>query len=233
MTALRRWSITLITATVTAAVLLAAGFLVFGGGSEDGAGASPERLAATPPPAQSSSEASRIGPEGVPLPGGAPLGPARAPKKGESIAGVPCGSTEQLRYHVHARLTVFVNGKPRTVPLGIGIGTPRRIEKQPRGPFAANGSCFSFLHTHAADGIIHIEAPGQVTFKLGQFFELWGVRLDPRHLGPNTGRVTAYVNGTRYKGDPRGILLLKHAQIQLQVGKPQVKPNAIEFPAGL
>jgi hypothetical protein len=233
MTALRRWSITLVTATVTAAVLVGAGLLLLGGSSDDGASASPEPLAATPPPAQPSAKGPKVGPEGVPLPGGAPLGRARAPKKGDAVAGIPCGSTEQLRYHVHARLTVFVNGKPRTVPLGIGIGQPRRIDRSSDGPFAADGSCFSFLHTHAADGIIHIEAPGQVTFKLGQFFELWGVRLDRRHLGPNTGRVKAYVNGTPYKGDPRGILLLKHAQIQLEVGKPGVKPKSIEFPPGL
>ena len=233
MTALRRWSITFLTATVTAAVLLGAGLLLLGGSSDDGADASPEPVAATPPPAQSSPKGAKIGPEGVPLPGGAPLARARVPKKGEAIAGIPCGSTEQLRYHVHARLTVFVNGKPRSVPLGIGIGKPLRVNRSPDGPFAADGSCFSFLHTHAADGIIHIEAPGQVTFKLGQFFELWGVRLDRRHLGDATGRVVAHVNGTRYRGDPREILLLKHAQIQLQLGKPSVAPTRIEFPAGL
>ena len=232
MTMLRRWSIMLATAAATAAVLLAAGFLLLGGGSDDGASAASKPLA-TPPPAQSSSARPKLGPERVPLPGGAPLGPARAPKRGESIAGIPCGSTEQLRYHVHARVTVFVNGKPRTVPLGVGIGKPRRVNPTADGPFAANGSCFSFLHTHAADGIVHIEAPGQVTFKLGQFFELWGQRLDRRHLGRYRGQVVAYVNGTRYRGDPRGILLLKHAQIQLEVGKPHVKPKSIQFPPGL
>lgn len=248
MKTLRRWSITLVTAAGTAAVLLGAGFLLLGSGGDDGANASTEPIAqpapqsgsaapgaahgAAPGAAGGVSAGAKIGPEGVPLPGGAPLGRARAPKKDESIAGIPCGSTEQLRYHVHARLTIFVNGKPRAVPLGIGIGAPRKINRSPDGSFAANGGCFSFLHTHAADGIIHIEAPGQVTFKLGQFFQLWGVRLDRAHLGDNAGHVTAFVNGTPYKGDPRGILLLKHAQIQLQVGK-QVKPTRIEFPPGL
>jgi hypothetical protein len=231
MTALRRWSITLVTAAGTAALLLGAGFLLLGGDSDRGASAATEPIAQ--PPAQPSAAQPKLGPEGVPLPGGAPLGPARAPKRGESIAGIPCGSTEQLRYHVHARLTIFVNGKPRTVPLGVGIGKPRRINRTADGPFVAGGSCFSFLHTHAADGIIHIEAPGEVTFKLGQFFELWGQRLDRTHLGSNSGRVVAYVNGTRYRGDPRGILLLKHVQIQLQVGKPSVRPARIQFPAGL
>lgn len=237
MTALRRWSLTLVTAAGTAAVLLGAGLLLLDSGDDRGANASTEPIAQPAPKASGASPgapaAPKIGPEGVPLPGGAPLGPARAPKRGDSIAGIPCGSTEQLRYHVHARVTVFVNGRPSAVPLGIGIGEPRRVDRTPDGPFAAGGSCFSFLHTHAADGVIHIEAPGQVTFKLGQFFGVWGQRLDRRHLGDRTGRVAAYVNGTRYRGDPRGILLLKHAQIQLQVGSPDVKPARIEFPAGL
>lgn len=241
MTALRRWSLTLVTAAGTAAVLLGAGFLLLGNGGDDGANASSEPIAqpaphasaADPGAAGSVSAQPKIGPEGVPMPGGTPLGPAGSPRPGQAIAGIPCGSTEQLRYHVHARLTVFVNGKSRSVPLGIGIGKPRRVNRTADGPFAASGSCFSFLHTHAADGIIHIEAPGQVTFKLGQFFELWGQRLDRSHLGDHRGRVVAYVNGTRYRGDPRGILLLKHTQVQLQVGKPGVKPERIEFPKGL
>jgi hypothetical protein len=221
-------------------VLLGAGFLLLAD-SDGGANASTEPIAqpapqasgATPGGAGGVSAQPKIGPEGVPMPGGVPLGPARSVKRGDAIAGIPCGSGEQLRYHVHAHLTVFVNGKPRAVPLGIGIGTPRRINRTADGRFAAGGSCFSFLHTHAADGVIHIEAPGEVTFKLGQFFELWGQRLDRTHLGDHRGRVVAHVNGTRYRGDPRGILLLKHAQVQLQVGKPDVKPTRIEFPAGL
>ena len=235
MTALRRWSITFLTAAVTAAVLLVPGILLLGGGSDEGARGATEPLAAAgavPSPPKAGAAAPKIGPEGVPLTGGVPLGPARSPARGKSSGGIPCGSTEQLRYHVHARLTIFVNGKPRAVPLGVGIGRPLRVNQTPRGPFAADGSCFSFLHTHAADGIIHIEAPAQVTFKLGQFFDVWRQRLDRTHLGDATGKVVAYVNGTRYRGDPRGILLLKHAQIQLQVGKP-VPPVSIQFPAGL
>src|SRR6478609_7358502 len=126
MTILRRSWITLVTAAVTATVLLGAGILLVGGGSS-----SPARVAqSTPRPP------SDIGPEGVPLQRGIPLGPARSPRPGGSSGGVPCGSSEQLSYHVHARLSIFVNGNPRPVPLGVGIARPR-ITSTPRGDFAS------------------------------------------------------------------------------------------------
>jgi hypothetical protein len=236
MATLRRWSITLVTAVVTATVLLAAGLLAFGASDRRSAEAAPAPLAAadshrTPPRLQQSGE--RVGPEGVPIPAGAPLGPARSPRPGQASGGVVCGAREQLSYHVHAHLTLFVNGKPKRVPLGIGIGAPVRTTETAAGPFASSGSCFSFLHTHAADGIIHIEAPGKVAFKLGQFFDVWQQRLDPRHLGRFSGHVVAYLNGKRYHGDPRAIPLVKHAEIQLEVGGRRAAPQAFRFPQGL
>jgi hypothetical protein len=233
MATIRSWSVTLLTAVITAAVLLAAGWLVVRDTGDDGAEAS-QNAGTTPilPPALGTSP-ENIGPEGVPMPGGSALGPPRSPAKGEAAGGIPCGSGEQLTYHVHARLTLFVNGKPRAVPLGIGIGAPRTVEKTARGPFVSGGSCFAFLHTHASDGVIHIEAPGKARFTLGQFFDVWRERLDSRHLGSRTGRVVAYVNGERYRGNPRAIPLAKHAQIHLELGQPHRAPSIITFPKGL
>jgi hypothetical protein len=153
----------------------------------------------------------------VPLVSAPPLGPARPPAQGQVRGGIPCVTGEQLDFHIHARLTLFVKGKARSVPRGVGIGR----------------SCLAFLHTHYADGIIHIEAPGKVGFKLGQFFDVWRQRLDRRHLGRYSGRVTAWVNGRRFRGDPRAILLTKHAQVQLELGQPLRAPVSIEFPPGL
>jgi hypothetical protein len=138
-----------------------------------------------------------------------------------------------LTYHVHAHLSLFVDGRARSVPLGVGIAPPVTTTQDQGGPFASAGSCFSWLHTHAADGIIHIEAPERITFRLGQFFDVWRQRLDRGHLGATAGRVVAYVNGKRFHGDPRAIKLVKHAQIQLEVGQPLVAPRAIDFPPGL
>ncbi len=71
------------------------------------------------------------------------------------------------------------------------------------------------------------------TFTLGDFFDIWGQPLSKTQVGPARGPVTAIYNGRVYLGNPRDIPLEKHAQIQLQVGKPLVAPVSITFPGGL
>jgi hypothetical protein len=95
------------------------------------------------------------------------------------------------------------------------------------------GTCFYWLHTHAADGIIHIESPIARTFTLGDFFDVWGQKLGPERVGPSPGPVTALIDGHVYRGNPRDIPLTAHAQIQLEVGRPLVAPVSITFPSGL
>jgi len=90
-----------------------------------------------------------------------------------------------------------------------------------------------WLHTHAADGIIHTESPIDRTYTLGDFFDIWGQPLDHEQVGPAHGPVTALLNGRVFIGNPRSIPLLAHAQIQLEVGKPLVAPEQIAFPDGL
>jgi len=183
--------------------------------------------------APTTSSSARIGPEGVPIPPGSVLAPPSSPGLGRSIDGVACGPVEQLVFHIHAHLTVFVGGSARVVPLGIGIAPPLRVEPTPAGLYAVGGQCFSYLHTHAADGIIHVESPVERTYTLGEFFDVWNQPLGKGRVGPARGPVTAFVDGRRYLGDPRAIPLLAHAQIQLDVGRPVVAPQSIQFPAGL
>jgi hypothetical protein len=173
------------------------------------------------------------GPEGVPIPRGAVLAPPARVHTGEHIDGIGCLASEQIAFHIHAHVRIDVLGKPRQVPPGIGIGPPRHIVRTPVGAFVSGGSCFMWLHTHAADGIVHIESPVERTYRLGEFFDVWGQRLDRDHVGPARGAVTAFVNGRRYTGDLRQIPLLAHNQIELEVGRPLVKPEHITFPNGL
>ena len=70
-------------------------------------------------------------------------------------------------------------------------------------------------------------------YTLGEFFDEWGQPLGPRQIGPAVGVVTAIYNGKIYRGNPRDIPLNKHAQLQLEVGKPLVAPESITWPAGL
>lgn len=135
---------------------------------------------------------------------------------GQTIDGIQCNQLEQTTLHVHAHVAVFVNGQQRSVPQGIGLA----------------GGCFYWLHSHTADGIIHIESPGPRTHTLGNYFDIWRQPLSPTQVGPAIGPVTAYVGGQRFTGNPRDIKLGAHVLIQLDVGK-DVAPKSFSFPSGL
>lgn len=172
------------------------------------------------------------GPEGVPVPAAVPLASAASAVTGSKVDGISCQTNEQTIFHIHAHLTIFVNGSPRQVPAAIGI-PGARAQTTAQGPFIASGTCFYWLHTHAADGIIHIESPIHRIYTLGDFFDEWRQPLGPDTVGPASGHVTALYNGQVYVGNPRNIPLNAHAQIQLEVGAPLVAPESITFPNGL
>ena len=172
------------------------------------------------------------GPEAVAIPDAPPLADGSSAAASATIDGIRCQGAEQVVFHIHAHLTVFVDGAPRQIPHGIGI-QGAEVTSTPAGPYVAAGSCFYWLHTHAADGIIHVESPVQRTYTLGNFFDVWGQRLSPSEVGPVSGRVTALYNGQVFRGNPRDIPLTGHAQIQLEAGRPLVAPVHISFPAGL
>ncbi|TMM15951.1 MAG: hypothetical protein E6G01_09265 [Actinobacteria bacterium] len=150
---------------------------------------------------------------------------------GDPVDGVACNTGEQIAYHVHAHLAVYVNGQPRAIPYGIGIKQPVP-EQTSAGPFVVQGDCFYWIHVHDLSGVIHIESPTQRTYTLGQFFDVWGQPLSSTQVGPASGPVTAFVNGAPYQGDPRSIPLTAHQVIQLDVGTA-VPPQPYQFPRGL
>jgi hypothetical protein len=169
----------------------------------------------------------------VPIPEVPGLAGTRQLAPGEQIDGIACQAGEQVLFHIHAHLTIFVRGAARQVPAGIGIAPPRQVAATPQGAFVAAGACFMWLHTHAADGIIHTESPVNRTYRLGELFDIWGQPLDRHEVGPAHGRVTALFNGRVFTGSPREIPLFAHAQIQLEIGRPLVAPDQIAFPNGL
>jgi hypothetical protein len=167
-----------------------------------------------------------IGPEGIPVPPAPQLAGTSTAATGQTVDGIQCQTNEQTIFHIHAHLTVFVNGAARQVPYGVGI-PGAQVQNTPQGPFVARGTCFYWLHTHADDGIIHVESPIHRTYTLGNFFDEWGQPLSSNQVGPATGQVTALYNGQHYLGNPRNIPLNAHAQIQLEVGKPLAAPEKI------
>jgi hypothetical protein len=172
-----------------------------------------------------------LGPEGVPAPSAAPLAPAGSPSPGQTVDGISCQGGEQTLFHIHTHLTIFVNGTPLQIPAGVGISSPQ-TQQTSAGPYVGSGACFSWLHTHASDGIIHIESPVQRTFTLGNFFDVWGQPLSANQVGPVRGPVTAFYNGKHYIGNPQNIPLGRYTQIQLDVGHPLIAPETISW-AGL
>jgi hypothetical protein len=87
------------------------------------------------------------------------------------------------------------------------------------------------LHVHAQDGVIHIESPAGHTYTLGNFFDLWGQPLTTSQVGPARGAVQVYVDGRRYRGNPRTVRLGSHVDIQIDVGTPTVPPRTVDWAA--
>lgn len=151
---------------------------------------------------------------------------------GQTIDGIQCQRQEQVVFHIHAHLAIFANGQDVAVPVGIGIVNPQ-VQRTTDGQlFAVSGDCFYWLHSHAADGIIHAESPVQRTFTLGNWFDIWGQPLSTKRVASYSGTVIAYVNGQRYEGDPRQIPLQEHSVIQLDVGS-DVPPKPYTFASDL
>ncbi len=168
----------------------------------------------------------------MPVPAAPQLAGVSTAATGQAMDGISCQAGEQSVFHIHAHLTIFVNGAARQIPAAIGI-PGAQAQSTANGPFIASGTCFYWLHTHAADGIIHIESPVQRTYTLGNFFDEWGQPLGTDRVGPASGHVVALYNGQVYQGNPRDIPLNAHAQIQLEVGTPLIAPEQIAFPSGL
>ena len=205
-------------------------------GSSGAAGGAPSGLSLTPLSTlgalQPAPAAGATGPEGVPVPAAAPLAGLAMAATGRPVDQIGCQTSEQTLFHIHAHLAIFVNGKARQVPAAIGV-PGAQAQPTAHGPFIAAGTCFYWLHTHAADGIIHIESPVQRAYTLGDFFDEWGQPLGPAQVGPAAGRVVALYDGKVYRGNPRDIPLTAHARIQLDVGHPLIAPAPVAFPAGL
>lgn len=223
-------------AVVVAVALVITLVVVLGGRNGAGSGSRRSQLRLAPLSTlgalHTAPDQGAAGPEGVPVPNAVPLSATAASTLGQPIDGIRCESSEQTLFHIHAHLTIFVNGQPRQVPSGIGIPGARSASTTD-GPFVDSGTCFYWLHTHAADGIIHIESPVQRTYTLGDFFDEWGQPLGVDQVGPARGHVTALYDGEVCRVDPRDIPLTRHAQIQLEVGTPLIAPITISFPDGL
>ncbi len=141
--------------------------------------------------------------------------------------GLPALTTEGEALHTHQHIDVFVHGQPVTVPAEIGVNEIANF--------------ISPVHTHDPTQVIHVESPVVQTFTLGQFFDIWGVRLTAQCIGGycQTGDNTLKVfsNGTLVTGDPRMLELTAHQEIAVIFGTstetPSTIPSSFKFDPGL
>jgi hypothetical protein len=142
---------------------------------------------------------------------------------GQPVDSISCGGMEYSTLHIHTHLAIFYNGTQVAIPRLVGFA-----------PIPPQG-CLYWIHTHAEDGIIHVESPvvapeGSAGFDLGMFFDIWGQPLARDNVAGLKGPVIAYVNGTRYDGDLRLIPLESHQQIVLEIGSKTVPAPNYAFP---
>jgi hypothetical protein len=155
--------------------------------------------------------------------------PWNAPTDVESrvrAAGLTMLTAEGTALHTHQHLTVTVDGTRVPVPAGLGIDEAAQQ--------------LSAIHTHDASGVIHVESPEIRAFHLGQVFTEWNVRLAREAVGPYVNgkdgvELAVFVNQRRYSGDPRGIAMTRHEDIDIVVthGGTPVAPPKFSWPAGL
>ena len=179
------------------------------------------------------SVSSQPGPEGVPIFNVPTLGSASTSLTGRTVDGISCRTqrAEVVKYHIHLYVSVYVNGQQERLPAGIGITKPALVEHYPTGIFYDVGlyNCLYWIHTHAFDGIVHVEAPAQGKFALGQLFDIWNQPLSSTQVGPVRGKVVVFENGRRLRGDPRAVPLLPHGVIQIDVGSPTIPFRSFAF----
>jgi hypothetical protein len=144
-------------------------------------------------------------------------------------AGLKPATKEYFTYHVHAHLDVFVDGDPVVIPGGIGIEIADPAVVDFGGAYGGipkegcEHTCISPLHTHDPDGVIHIEAPAEARFTLGQFFQELAIPLDASCVDefctPDVP-VAVFIDGQLQSGDPADIVLGGSQEIAIAIGTP-------------
>jgi hypothetical protein len=110
--------------------------------------------------------------------------------------------------HYHPNLRIVIDGDEVPVPPNIGVDPTT--------------GAMSAVHTHEADGTIHVEADVQgEVFTLGQVFTQWGVTLTPTQIGgveaQDGQEVTVTSNGEPVTGDPMDLRLEPDQQIMVEL----------------
>jgi hypothetical protein len=140
---------------------------------------------------------------------------------------LPVLTAEQLDYHIHVHLDVYIKGVHIVVPSLVGIDIVDEF--------------LTVLHTHDPTGVVHIESASSAPYSLGKFFGVWGVRLDAgcigRYCTGQKAKLRTYLGGKAFTGNPASIVLREHEEIVLAYGTkaqlPRPVPARFAFQPGL
>ena len=130
---------------------------------------------------------------------------------GRSVGTLRCAMSG-ASFAVHVEL--FARRQVMIVPPSIGVG--------PRG-------CTYPLGTNAPTGVVRVARRG---LTLGDLFRVWGRRLTSSALVSFRERVSVFVGGRRWHGEPGAVPLTKHAEIVLEVGGYVAPHPSYLFPKG-
>ncbi len=136
------------------------------------------------------------------------VGAGYHPTANRPAATLACGPLG-TRYRVH--LELFASRQVVIVPAGIG-------------------GCSAPLRTTAPTGVVEVARRARRT--LGDVFAVWGRKLGLDGFLTFRGRVSAFVDGRRWTGDPRRIVLRPQAEIVLEVGGYVAPHRDYLFPRG-
>jgi hypothetical protein len=108
--------------------------------------------------------------------------------------------------HYHAHIHLIVDGRDVPIPEDIGLDQ--------------SSQTYSPVHTHAVDGVIHIEADQKgYRSDLQNVFDVWGVRFNPQCVGGYCDGVKMWVNG-KPSAKLGAYILQPHDAITIVEGTP-------------
>ena len=144
------------------------------------------------------------------------------PATGQTVDSLTCLPQQGGAMHIHQYLELYINGV--RVDASPGIGIPQSAQ------------CLYPLHVHDGEvNIIHNESATVTTFTLGQFFDIWGVKLSSTQVGQYTMDKTHKLvievfdqNGqmTTITSNPYDLQLQERQTIYILYNSPNVKPVA-------
>lgn len=141
---------------------------------------------------------------------------------GKPVDGVNC--LVSGKYHQHVLLSIYKDGKRLGFPDGIG---------------RVHAGCYHAyeMHVHDASGVVHMESDVAKTFKLSQWFSLWGLGLGRAGTAGLAGPVRFYIIDNhqikRYDGNPADIVMLPHREILIVSGTQISTVPNYQWPPGI